>query len=255
MDYSASVTPCVSSMDISDCPFDSSWSCLPQASLSRLLCDLCRSEGDQRSFIFKPGKRWKQLGSKISCGVRWEHQREKMSLFLEKLGNVSQFLMSQIFSCEGFTFLKNLQERIKTTEAVNYCDSKATTMKHGLSQKVQMKIKDKVVKNLSWLKPFVIIFPMIKSNFLPLFKYLSTTPTFREREKKYSLVCFFCSLDILCSFIFLMLNGFVFIENICKNDSPRTVPRSLLICFVVSVFVMLQDSYFFLNALHRFRDI
>lgn len=44
---------------------------------------------------------------------------EKMSLFHEKLGNVSQFLMSQIFSCEEFTFLKNLHQRIKTTEAVN----------------------------------------------------------------------------------------------------------------------------------------
>lgn len=33
---------------------------------------------------------------------------KKMSLFHEKLGNVSQFLMSQIFSWEEFMFLKNL---------------------------------------------------------------------------------------------------------------------------------------------------
>ena len=31
---------------------------------------------------------------------------KKMSLFHEKLGNVSQFLMSQIFSCAEFTLKK-----------------------------------------------------------------------------------------------------------------------------------------------------
>lgn len=53
----ASVPPQEYSMNFSEYPFDFNWRCLPQASLSRLLCDLCSAQGDQGSFAFKPGQR------------------------------------------------------------------------------------------------------------------------------------------------------------------------------------------------------
>lgn len=74
-DYFASIPPQEYSMNFSEYLFDFNWRWLPQASLSRLLCDLCSAQGDQGSFAFKPGQRWKDSGSKISCGVRREHQR------------------------------------------------------------------------------------------------------------------------------------------------------------------------------------
>lgn len=125
---------------------------------------------------------------------------------------------------------------------------KSFTTKHGLFQKVKMKIKDKeVVKVISWLKPFVIIFPTIKSIFLPLFKYLSTLLTWKEKNIPQN-GCF-CSLHILCSFTFLILHGFVFIV-------PPAGPCCLLMCTMVSGSVVCWVlPLLSLNVFHRFRDI
>lgn len=57
-DFPSSVAPCVSTMDIFDCPFQFQLKSMPQAALLvDCFCDLCRSRRVQASFIFKPGER------------------------------------------------------------------------------------------------------------------------------------------------------------------------------------------------------
>lgn len=99
--YPSSVTPCVSTMDIFDCPFQFQLMLVPQAALLvDCFCDLCGSRRVQGSFIFKPGERWKSHGSKISCRARCEHQRGENVIVLLRHDDVRQVLMlGDFFNC------------------------------------------------------------------------------------------------------------------------------------------------------------
>lgn len=103
----ASVPPQEESMNFSEYLSDFNWRCLPQDLLADCFVIYAALKETKGHLPSNQDRDERTPVAKFPVESGENIKGEKISLFHEKLGNVSQFPMSLGFPCEGFKFLEN----------------------------------------------------------------------------------------------------------------------------------------------------